>query len=113
MRYISFQLDDGSTSALNNTQLSTTPPELSAWEYQWFGLTIEGSNSDWMIRGEFTEITYDAEGSCDPVNDPGIAGPPGPPGAEGPQGPAGPQGEPGPQGAQGEQGAQGAQGGTG
>jgi hypothetical protein len=107
VRYISFQLDDGTTAALNDTQLSTTPPDLSAWEYQWFGLTIEGSNSDWMIRGEATEITYDAEGTCDPVDDPGITGPAGP---DGPQGPAGPQGPEGPAGATGATGAIGAAG---
>ena len=116
VRYISFQLDDSTTAALNDTQLSTNPPDLSAWEYQWFGLTLEGSNSDWMIRGDVTAITYDAEGSCDPVEDPGISGPPGPQGPEGPQGlqgPAGPegaQGEPGPQGPEGPQGATGPQG---
>jgi len=121
VRYISFLLDDDTTAALNSTQLSTTPPDLSAWQYQWSGFTIEGSDTEWMIRGDFTEITYDSEGSCDPV-DPGIIGQPGPPGPEGPQGPQGepgapgatgaqgPQGEPGPAGPQGATGPQGPQG---
>ena len=109
VRYISFLLDDDTTAALNSTQLSTTPPDLSAWQYQWSGFTVEGSNTEWMIRGDFTEITYDSEGSCDPV-DPGIIGQPGPPGPEGPQGPQGPEG---PQGPQGEQGPAGLQGATG
>ena len=133
VRYISLLLDDDTTAALNNTQLSTTPPDLSAWQYQWFGFTIEGSNSEWMIRGDLAEITYDAEGSCDPV-DPGIIGQPGPPGPEGPartagtrrtsgtrrtagrarcagcDGRSGPQGEQGPAGPQGATGPQGPQG---
>ena len=107
---ISFQLDGLSTAALNSIALSSTPPDLSAFQ-QMFGLSIGAGfgPGSWMIRGVVTEITFDPTSACEPLH-PGSAGPPGPPGPEGPMGPQGPAGPQGPEGPQGPAGAEGPQG---
>lgn len=109
---ISWQLDGLSTAALSSTNLSSTPPDLSAFQ-QPFGLNIGGGGPmGWLVRGVVTSITADPTSGCEPL-DPGLAGPPGPQGPEGPagpQGPAGPEGPEGPQGPEGPAGATGAQG---
>ena len=45
VRYIFWHLGDPTASALSNTRLSSTPPDLSLWQSM-FGLTIEGGIND-------------------------------------------------------------------
>src|SRR5918993_3677196 len=101
---ISWQLDGLSTGAMSSTQLSSTPPNLDAFQ-QGFGLTIGSFGpGGWIIRGVVLSIVEDPTAGCEPL-DPGTAGPPGPQGPEGPMGPQGPAGPEGPAGATGATGA--------
>jgi hypothetical protein len=108
---ISFQLDDPTHTALANTSLIATAPDLTRWQ-QFFGLDITGYTSDgtrFFLRGTVEHMQL----GTGPILIPGPPGPPGPegpegaPGPEGPAGPAGPQGPPGPQGPAGPVGPQG------
>ena len=117
---ISFQLDDPSQSALADTSLSASAPDLTKWQ-QIFGLDITGytnEGSRFLLRGTVAQMQV----GTGPILIPGPPGPPGPEGPQGPEGPAGPQGLegsigpqgpaglPGPAGPAGPQGAAGAQG---
>ena len=114
--YISWAMEDYTMQGLSSTDLPTVPPDINAFVQQPGYLNISGSNSEWQINGRLTTLTLDAEGTCDPVEDPGLTGPPGPegpqgpqglPGLPGPEGPAGPQGLPGLPGPEGPAGPQG------
>ena len=102
---IHFQLDDPTQSALVDTSLPASPPDLSRWQ-QIFGLDVEGYSSEgahFLLRGTLSQVQLGGG----PIL---IPGPPGPPGPQGPEGPAGPQGSEGPAGPQGPEGAPGPQG---
>ena len=129
---ISFVLDDPTQTALADTSLLSTAPDLTRWQ-QTFGLDIRGYTSDgtrFFLRGMVEHMQLGTgpilipgppgppgpEGPQGPEGPPGPegpAGPPGPAGSDGAQGPAGPQGVPGPQGSTGPQGSAGPQGAAG
>ena len=120
---IDFQLDDPSQTALSDTSLLTSAPDLTRWQ-QIFGLDINGYSSDgqhFLLRGtvSLTQLgggpilipgPQGPAGPQGPEGPAGAQGPEGPAGAQGPQGAAGPQGPAGPIGPQGPEGAPGAQG---
>ena len=99
---ISFQLDDFSMTALSDTALTASAPDLTKWQ-QLFGLDVMGSDATgtrFAFRGAMDQMQVESGTVY-------IPGPPGPPGPAGPEGPQGPEGLQGPQGMTGPQGPQG------
>ena len=67
---IGFGFDDYTAQALSSTALSTTPPDVNAFQTNPYSFNVSGSGSEWNIYGSITAIVHDPEGTCDPV-DPG------------------------------------------
>lgn len=108
VQLIHFQLDDPTQTALVDTSLPASPPDLSRWQ-QIFGLDVDGYSSEgvhFLLRGTLSLVQLGGG----PILIPGPPGPPGPQGSQGPEGPAGAQGAEGPAGPQGPEGASGPQG---